>query len=673
MYDGKPMSPKRYGTVQTGQNKEETKSIQKPFKTMNNHQGIKRRNPSPPLFPSRIRSQNHNQPTTTRRQIQVTLLHSTNYTSIVYQAMKDIHQDRDLLLSSLLYYSGFIKQTPSFFHVVKPKLASRYHLESFHDGDYLDLLECSGNDNNDDCDNGRNSQIDCNNCNKENVVSEGGNGDNTIYADNNDIYTPDSHKKEDRKEVIENNGDNTPFRTNEKDTNINEHKYEVADSERNKNIQKDFHKILETYGLVDDCPLPTSLTSRMNLWNYCLSVAGASLHGARLLLEDKTDVAINFAGGRHHAHKNQAGGFCFVNDVILAIQTLIRPRHSSRHSSDVSLVSTGFRNRKKRVLYLDLDIHHCDGVQTAFYDTDQVLTISLHRYTSGFFPSTSGSIHEKGKYKTNGVGYNLNLPMPRSCTNIDFVDMCKRILTQILPEYDPDCVVVCVGADGLQGDDLVKETNEGWSLTPEGLAECVRLIALECSGKGGDEVDVMDAGDNSHSTNATSSVGGGGDIHQLNTTRQKKKRKLLILGGGGYNPSNTARTFLLCTAAACEGARPGMIKELPKDIPQHEYFIRYGPSFELYTQSNFDDMCLNNIDIYKHTNKDKDDDYSSTLKQSIESIYLTQAVLKNRNKREKNYGNFIAFDDVEVWDYSSNHEVGKKVTSRRRRKKSKRS
>ena len=85
---------------------------------------------------------------------------------------------------------------------------------------------------------------------------------------------------------------------------------------------------------------------------------------------------------------------------------------------------------------------------------------------------------------------------------------------------------------------------DGWSLTSEGLAECVRRTSELCQGI-----------------------------------------KMLLLGGGGYDPARTARTFLLCTAAACESARPGMLKnELPRDVPRHKHFPRYGPDFRLINE-----------------------------------------------------------------------------------------
>jgi len=166
-----------------------------------------------------------------------------------------------------------------------------------------------------------------------------------------------------------------------------------------------------------------------------------------------------------------------VNDaVLLAIQNLIKIRAKAKGPK----VKQGQKPRQNRVLYLDVDIHHADGVQRAFYDTDQVMTVSFHRFASGFFPSQTGSIQEKGMHGTRGVGYNLNIPLPRGLQDAEFLVMVDLVMDKVLMEYDPDIVVLCVGADGLRGDALVQETNEGWDLSPEGLAECVRRVASIC-------------------------------------------------------------------------------------------------------------------------------------------------------------------------------------------------
>ena len=165
---------------------------------------------------------------------------------------------------------------------------------------------------------------------------------------------------------------------------------------QNDSNENDLASILESHGLCDDCPIGSP-----TLYKYLTTLSGTSIAAARLLRSSPSmQVAIHWGGGRHHAHKDSASGFCYINDVVLAIQTL-------QFNSD----SNG-KDMKKRVLYLDLDIHHADGVQEAFYDTDSVLTISLHRHTPGFFPASSGSTQERGKFGTDGVGYNLNLQLP---------------------------------------------------------------------------------------------------------------------------------------------------------------------------------------------------------------------------------------------------------------------
>jgi histone deacetylase 1/2 len=91
------------------------------------------------------------------------------------------------------------------------------------------------------------------------------------------------------------------------------------------------------------------------LYNFCQLSAGGSLDGAIQLNRGHTDIAINWAGGLHHAKKSEASGFCYVNDIVLAILELLKYH--------------------QRVLYIDVDIHHGDGVEEAFYSTDRVMTV----------------------------------------------------------------------------------------------------------------------------------------------------------------------------------------------------------------------------------------------------------------------------------------------------------
>jgi histone deacetylase 1/2 len=103
------------------------------------------------------------------------------------------------------------------------------------------------------------------------------------------------------------------------------------------------------------------------LFDFSQISAGGSLDAAIKLNHQSSDICINWAGGLHHAKKMQASGFCYINDIVLAILELLK-----------------YHNR---VLYVDIDVHHGDGVEEAFYATNRVMTVSFHRY-GDFFPGT---------------------------------------------------------------------------------------------------------------------------------------------------------------------------------------------------------------------------------------------------------------------------------------------
>ena len=118
-----------------------------------------------------------------------------------------------------------------------------------------------------------------------------------------------------------------------------------------------------------DCPV----LDRMD--ELATTLAAGSLTASDLLMERRVRVAINWSGGWHHAKRDTAAGFCYVNDVVLAIHRLQR-------------VFT-------KVMYVDLDVHHGDGVEDAFSSTDKVLTFSIHKMEPGFFPGT-GALGDVG-------------------------------------------------------------------------------------------------------------------------------------------------------------------------------------------------------------------------------------------------------------------------------------
>ena len=95
------------------------------------------------------------------------------------------------------------------------------------------------------------------------------------------------------------------------------------------------------------------------VWDFCQISAGGSIDAASRIASGASEIAINWAGGLHHAKKRSASGFCYVNDIVLCILELLRTY--------------------TRVLYIDIDVHHGDGVEEAFLGTDRVLTFSLHK------------------------------------------------------------------------------------------------------------------------------------------------------------------------------------------------------------------------------------------------------------------------------------------------------
>jgi len=171
------------------------------------------------------------------------------------------------------------------------------------------------------------------------------------------------------------------------------------------------------------------------LWLYCLWIAGGSLDAARWLQEGLEEGearrAFHLAGGLHHAHAGRASGFCYVNDGVLAIQELVRAGH--------------------RILYVDVDAHHGDGVQEAFYDTDRVLTVSIHQDGRTLFPGT-GFPNEFGSGA--GEGYSVNVPVLPGAGDADYEFFLNEILEPLIGLSRPDVLVTEIGVDALRDDPL---------------------------------------------------------------------------------------------------------------------------------------------------------------------------------------------------------------------------
>lgn len=274
---------------------------------------------------------------------------------------------------------------------------------------------------------------------------------------------------------------------------------------------KDQLQLLQKFniGPFTDCPVFS------DLYDFCQLYAGGSIDGAMRLNHGLCDVAVNWAGGLHHAKKAEASGFCYVNDIVLAILELLK-----YHA---------------RVLYIDIDIHHGDGVEEAFYGTDRVMTLSFHKY-GDFFPGT-GALADIGHDK--GKNYSVNVPLGDGLDDKSFLSIFKPIMAKVMEVYRPSAIVLQCGADSLTGDRL-----GCFNLTTRGHGEAVRY---------------------------TRSFG----------------VPTLVVGGGGYNIRNVARCWAYETSLCAN-------VPLNNAIPLNDYYSYYAPDYTLHLQHNPDLQNQNN-------------------------------------------------------------------------------
>ncbi|GFE58208.1 acetoin utilization protein AcuC [Geobacter sp. AOG1] len=202
----------------------------------------------------------------------------------------------------------------------------------------------------------------------------------------------------------------------------------------------------------------------------CLGTAG-TVEAVRLVTEEGVDCAFNLAGGWHHAHRSRASGFSYVNDAVVAINRLVA--------------------KGKRVVYLDIDAHHGDGVQEAFYDTDRVLTISLHESGIYFFPGT-GFENETGTGR--GKGYAVNVPFLQHTDDALFMKAFDEVAFPLIAAYDPDVLVTQIGADTFRTDPLTRLeiTTHSYSYIMRKL-KALRIPWVAVGGGGYDMVNVARA------------------------------------------------------------------------------------------------------------------------------------------------------------------------------------
>ncbi|KAK0333162.1 histone deacetylase [Friedmanniomyces endolithicus] len=242
-----------------------------------------------------------------------------------------------------------------------------------------------------------------------------------------------------------------------------------------------------------DCPVFDGMSE------YLFLYTGATLAATNQLLTGQSDIAINWSGGLHHAHKSEASGFCYINDIVLAILDLL--------------------HLYPRVLYIDIDVHHGDGVEEAFQRQPRVMTLSYHRYgpydETGhkFFPGT-GDLADTGLKGTIGEHFALNVPIPSGIDDRQYKYLFESITSRAIDAYKPKAIVLQCGADSLGGDRLGQ-----FNINIKQHGECVSFV-------------------------------------------KKQGLPLLILGGGGYTARNVARAWCHETALATDNGA-----NLPDRIP----------------------------------------------------------------------------------------------------------
>ena len=155
--------------------------------------------------------------------------------------------------------------------------------------------------------------------------------------------------------------------------------------------------------------------------------AGATIGAADLILDKKAEVAFNLGGGMHHAHYARAAGFCVFNDLAIAIAHILR-----RADGDA------------KIAYVDIDAHHADGVQEAFYDSNKVLTISLHESGRFLYPFT-GSAEDIGH--GDGVGYTVNVPLSPFTDDETYLWVFNEVVAPLVEAFHADVLVTQLGAD----------------------------------------------------------------------------------------------------------------------------------------------------------------------------------------------------------------------------------
>ncbi|HUK28427.1 MAG TPA: acetoin utilization protein AcuC [Candidatus Acidoferrales bacterium] len=219
---------------------------------------------------------------------------------------------------------------------------------------------------------------------------------------------------------------------------------------------------------------------------------GSSLKAVDMVMTGEVTHAMNISGGLHHAHRDRASGFCIFNDPAVAI-AYIKKKYSI-----------------EKILYLDIDAHHGDGVMYGFYSDAGVLDVDFHEDGHHLFPGT-GYANEIGEEA--GSGFKINVPLLPFTGNELFLNLFHQIVPTVVRNYKPKILLLQCGADA-HANDL--------------------LAHLQLTSKA--YVDVIQS------------------MHDL--AHEVAEGRLVVFGGGGYNQANVARTWTMAAATLASVALP---------------------------------------------------------------------------------------------------------------------
>lgn len=225
---------------------------------------------------------------------------------------------------------------------------------------------------------------------------------------------------------------------------------------------------------------------------------GASLAAVDLVMSGQVAHAMNISGGLHHAHPDQASGFCIFNDPAVSIAYL-----QKKYAVD-------------KVLYLDVDAHHGDGVMYGFYSDPGVLDVDFHEDGHHLFPGT-GFTDEIGEGKAAGI--KINIPLSPFTGDEPYLELFRKIVPAAVRKYRPQVLLLQCGADS-HANDLLAHLQ----LTTKTYCEVAKIV------------------------------------HEL--AHEVADSRLVVFGGGGYNIANVVRTWTSVASVLVDYAPPKLV---PRD------------------------------------------------------------------------------------------------------------